>query len=94
MIFVTSDSLTKGIEFTRLSKKMDEIAGNMNERVRMQIGVVDYESKNATSFRDASSQEDVIYFEKPSLVIGHYGIERILNTLRRIRIIDSSAERR
>lgn len=94
MIFVTSDSLTKGIEFTRLSKKMDEIAGNMNERVRMQIGVVDYESKNAKSFRDTSSQEDVIYFEKPSLVIGHYGIERILNTLRRMRIIDSSAERR
>ena len=94
MIFVTSDSLTKGIEFTRISKKMDEIAGNMNERVRMQIGVVDYESKNAKSFRDTSSQEDVIYFEKPSLVIGHYGIERILNTLRRMRIIDSSAERR
>lgn len=82
MIFVTIGSAVKGIEFTRLIKKMDEIAGKIDEEVIMQIGTVPYEPKNAKYFRYAPYQENLLYFEKASLVVGHGGTGTILNALR------------
>jgi len=82
MIFVTLGSAVKGIEFTRLINKMDEIAGKMDEEVIMQIGTVPYEPKNAKYFRYASYQENLSYFQKASLVVGHGGTGTILNALR------------
>lgn len=43
MIFVTIGSAVKGIEFTRLIMKMDEVASRLDEEVVMQIGAVPYE---------------------------------------------------
>ena len=82
MIFVTIGSAVKGIEFTRLIKKMDEIAGMIDEEVVMQIGTVPYEPQNAKYFRYASYQENLSYFQKASLVVGHGGTGTILNALR------------
>jgi UDP-N-acetylglucosamine transferase subunit ALG13 len=62
MIFVTIGSAVKGIEFTRLIKKMDDIAGKIDEEVVMQIGTVPYEPQNAKYFRYASYQENLSYF--------------------------------
>jgi len=82
MIFVTIGSAVKGIEFTRLIKKMDDIAGKIDEEVVMQIGTVPYEPQNAKYFRYASYQENLSYFQKASLVIGHGGTGTILNALK------------
>ena len=82
MIFVTLGSAVKGIEFTRLINKMDEITGKMDEEVIMQIGTVPYEPKNAKYFRYTSYQENLSYFQKASLVVGHGGTGTILNALR------------
>jgi UDP-N-acetylglucosamine transferase subunit ALG13 len=85
LIFVTIGSGikgAKGLEFTRLIKKMDEVALNINEEVIMQIGSVTYEPRNAKYFRYTSYQENLSYFQMASLVIGHCGIGTILNALR------------
>ena len=82
MIFVTLGSAVKGIEFTRLINKMDEIAGKIDEEVIMQIGTVPYEPQNAKYFRYASYQENLSYFQRASLVVGHGGTGTILNALR------------
>lgn len=82
MIFVTIGSAVKGIEFTRLIKKMDEIAEKINEEMVMQIGTIPYEPQNAQYFRYVSYQENLAYFRKASLVVGHSGTGTILNALR------------
>jgi beta-1,4-N-acetylglucosaminyltransferase len=82
MIFVTIGSAVKGIEFTRLIKKMDEIAGKIGEEVVMQIGTVPYEPQHAKYFRYSSYQENLSYFRKASLVVGHGGTGTILNALK------------
>jgi beta-1,4-N-acetylglucosaminyltransferase len=79
---VTVGSAVKGIEFTRLIKKMDEIAGKIEEEVVMQIGTVPYEPKNAQYFRYASYQANLPYFQQASLVVGHAGTGTILNALK------------
>jgi len=82
MIFVTIGSAVKGIEFTRLIKKMDDIAGKIDDEVVMQIGTVPYEPQHAKYFRYTSYQENLSYFQKASLVIGHGGTGTILNALK------------
>jgi len=82
MIFVTIGSAVEGIEFTRLIKKMDEIAARIDEEVIMQIGTVPYEPQNAKYFRYTSFQDNLTYFQKASLVVGHAGTGTILNALR------------
>jgi UDP-N-acetylglucosamine transferase subunit ALG13 len=82
MIFVTIGSAVEGIEFTRLIKKMDEIAGRIDEEVIMQIGTVPYEPQRAKYFRYTSYQENLSYFQKASLVVGHGGTGTILNALK------------
>jgi UDP-N-acetylglucosamine transferase subunit ALG13 len=82
LIFVTTGSAVKGIEFTRLVKKMDEVAENINEEVIMQIGAIPYEPRHTKYFRYASYQENLSYFQKASLIVGHCGIGTILNALK------------
>lgn len=82
MIFVTIGSAVEGIEFTRLIKKIDEIAGKIGEEVIMQIGTVPYEPQHAKYFRYTSYQENLSYFQKSALVVGHGGTGTILNALR------------
>jgi UDP-N-acetylglucosamine transferase subunit ALG13 len=81
LIFVTIGSAVKGIEFTRLIKKMDEVAERIDEEVVMQIGTVPYVPKHASFFKYCSYQESLEYFKKASLVVGHCGTGTILNAL-------------
>ena len=48
----------------------------------MQIGSVPYEPQHAKFFRYTSYQENLSYFQKASLVIGHGGTGTILNALK------------
>jgi UDP-N-acetylglucosamine transferase subunit ALG13 len=82
LIFVTIGSAVKGVEFTRLIKKMDKVAREIDEEVVMQIGTITYEPRNAKYFRYTSYQENLSFFQKASLVVGHCGIGTILNALR------------
>jgi len=61
---------------------MDEVADNLNEEVIMQIGAIPYEPRHAMYFRYASYQENLSYFQKASLIVGHCGIGTILNALK------------
>lgn len=74
--------MVKVNEFTRLIKKMDEVAGRLDEEVVMQIGSVPYEPQNAKHFSHTSYQESLSYFQNASLVIGHGGAGTILNALK------------
>lgn len=74
--------MVKVNEFTRLIKKMDEVAGRLDEEVVMQIGSIPYEPQHAKYFSHTSYQESLSYFQKASLVIGHGGAGTILNALR------------
>jgi UDP-N-acetylglucosamine transferase subunit ALG13 len=82
LIFVTVGSAQKGVEFTRLIKKMDEVASRTGEEVLMQIGSVPYEPQHAPFFRYCSYQESLEYFKNASLVVGHCGTGTILNAMR------------
>lgn len=72
----------KGIEFTRLIKKMDEVARNIKEEVIMQIGTAPYEPQHTAFFRYCSYQDILKYFKRASLVVGHCGTGTILNALK------------
>lgn len=61
---------------------MDEVADKISEEVIMQIGAIPYEPRNAKYFRYASYQENLSYFQKASLIVGHCGIGTILNALK------------
>ena len=74
--------MVKVNEFTRLIRKMDEVAGRLDEEVVMQIGSVPYEPQNAKHFSHTSYQESLSYFQNASLVVGHGGAGTILNALR------------
>jgi len=74
--------MVKVNEFTRLIKKMDEVAGRLDEEVVMQIGSVPYEPQHAKYFSHTSYQESLSYFEQASLVVGHGGAGTILNALK------------
>jgi len=74
--------MVKVYGFVRLIKKMDEIAGRLDEEVIMQIGTVPYEPQHAKHFNHTSYQESLSYFRNASLVVGHGGAGTILNALR------------
>jgi len=82
LIFVTIGTMVKVNEFTRLIKKMDEVASRLDEEVVMQIGSIPYEPQHAKSFSHTSYQESLSYFQKASLVIGHGGAGTVLNALK------------
>ncbi len=74
--------MVKVWEFTRLIKKMDKVAGRLDEEVVMQIGSVRYEPQNAKYFSHTTYQESLSYFRNASLVVGHGGSGTILNALK------------
>ena len=69
MIFVTVGMHTQGFE--RLIKKMDEIAGNLNEEVVIQKGHTKYAPKNATYFDFALEDEIKELCRKARVVVTH-----------------------
>lgn len=75
MIYVTVSGLP--LPFMRLIKKMDEIAGNIQEEVIIQSGV-DYTAKQAKYAKYFSRKEADQLIERARLVISHAGIGTII----------------
>lgn len=68
--------------FDRLIKKMDEIAGTIDEDVIMQIGHTNYTPKNATYFRFKDDFSEIVNLNKNArLVVCHGGAGSIIAAL-------------
>lgn len=66
--------------FPRLIKKMDEIAGNINRPIIMQIGNTDYKPKNTEYFAFQDFSKMVELTENAYAVVSHAGVGTILTT--------------
>ncbi|AFV24614.1 beta-1,4-galactosyltransferase [Methanolobus psychrophilus R15] len=81
MIFVTVGSHYQG--FDRLIKKMDEIAGRIDEKVIMQIGHTEYKPVNAEYFDFVDDFEKVEQLNMDArVVVSHAGAGSILTALK------------
>ena len=69
MIFVTVGMHTKG--FDRLVKKMDEIAGNIDEEVIIQTGGTSFKPQSAKWFDFTTEEEIKELCRKASVVVTH-----------------------
>ena len=80
MIFVTVGMHQEG--FDRLIKKMDEIAGNIDEEVIMQIGSTEYQPRNAKYFEFTEDFQRVQELNrKARVVVCHGGAGTIITAL-------------
>ena len=80
MIFVTVG--THYLGFDRLIKKMDEIAGKMDEEVIAQIGSTKYIPKNMVYFKFAKDENEILELcEKARIIVSHGGAGSILTIL-------------
>ena len=80
MIFVTVGNHYQGFE--RLVRKMDEIAGRIDEKVIMQIGTTEYKPVNAEYFSFIESFEEIEKLNKEArVVVSHAGVGSILTAL-------------
>jgi len=82
MIFVTVGTADKGIDFDRLIREMDRIAGRLDEDVLIQRGPSDYEPRYARSVRFVRFDEALALFRTARFVVGHCGAGTVLNALR------------
>lgn len=73
MIFVTVGTHYQGFE--RLIKKIDEIAGKIDEEVIAQVGSTKYKPKNITYFSFIEDEEKFLdIYKKARIIITHAGI--------------------
>jgi len=79
LIFVTVGSHYEGFE--RLVKKMDEIAGRIDEEVIMQIGYGKYKPKNADYFDFKNYSKFHKLIRKARVVVCHGGVGAIITAL-------------
>jgi len=80
MIFVTVGMHYQGFE--RLIKKMDEIAGKIDEEVIMQVGSTKYKPNNAKYFDFVDDDERILeYFRQARIIVSHAGAGTLLNAL-------------
>lgn len=81
MIFVTVGSHYQG--FDRLIKKMDEIAGKIDEKVIMQIGHTEYKPANAEYFDFVDDFQEIERLNREArVVVSHAGAGSILTALK------------
>ena len=81
MIFVTVGNSIKGVEFYRLIRQIDDIAGELGEEVIAQIGFIEEQPKNMKWFPYLNFMEILKYFEEASLIIGHGGVGTVINAI-------------
>jgi beta-1,4-N-acetylglucosaminyltransferase len=79
LIFVTVGNHYQG--FDRLIKKMDEIAGRIDEQVIMQIGYTKYKPVNAEYFEFAEYSNIQKLNHDARTVVSHAGVGSILTAL-------------
>jgi beta-1,4-N-acetylglucosaminyltransferase len=81
LIFVTVGSHYQG--FDRLVKKMDEIAGKIDEKIIMQIGNTKYKPVNAEYFSFVESFEEILRLNREArVVVSHAGAGSIVTALK------------
>jgi len=81
LIFVTVGNHNQG--FGRLIKKMDEIAGTINEKVIMQVGYTTYKPVNAEYFSFVGSFEEILRLNREAqVVVSHAGAGSIITALK------------
>ena len=78
MIFATVGGMRA---FERLVREMDHIAGELSEKVVMQIGSTDYEPKNCNYFRFMTRNEIEELYAGARVVVCHAGSGSILTAL-------------
>jgi UDP-N-acetylglucosamine transferase subunit ALG13 len=80
VIFVTVGNHYQSFE--RLVRKMDEIAGRIDEKVIMQFGTTEYKPVNAKYFDFIESFEEIDRLNKEArVVVSHTGVGSILTAL-------------
>jgi beta-1,4-N-acetylglucosaminyltransferase len=79
MILVTVGATPIGFE--RLVKKMDEIAGRLNEEVIMQIGGTKYIPKYAKWYAYIDNEKMLEFYKEANIIIAHDGAGTLLMTL-------------
>ena len=77
MIFVTVGNCR--YSFDRLLRKMDEIAGKIDEPVVIQRGHSSYQPQNAEFFDYVPFDRALDYFRQASIVVGHVASGTIIN---------------
>lgn len=78
MIYATTSGMP--FPFWRLIKKMDDIAGQIEEEVVIQ-GAVDYETRNASYFRYFRRHEADDMLRKARLIVSHAGAGTIIKAI-------------
>ena len=79
MIFVTVGTHNQGFE--RLIKKMDEIAGRIDEEIIMQIGYTNYKPKNTKFFEFLGFHDLIEMYQKADIIITHGGAGSLLKRI-------------
>lgn len=79
MIFVTVGTHNQGFE--RLVKKMDEIAGEIDDKVVIQTGYTTYEPSNAESFKFLEYHEINQFYKNARVIVAHAGAGTLLDAL-------------
>jgi len=79
MIFVTVGTHDQGFE--RLVKKMDEIAGQIDEEVVLQIGHSKYKPENAEWFKFISPSKINRYYNEARIIVTHSGAGSLMDAL-------------
>ena len=78
MIFVTVGGMRP---FERLVREMDRIAGELDEKVVMQIGSTDYEPRNCEYFRFMPRKDMEAFYADARIIVCHAGGGSILTAL-------------
>lgn len=77
MIFVTVGS--GPLDFSRLVKKMDDLAGELGEEVVIQQGYTLYEPAHARVFSFVPYEEAMRLFQEAEVIVGHASAGPIMN---------------
>ena len=62
---------------------MDELAGELGEKVVQQVGSLPFKGKNSDCFTSLSDKKMAKMYDSASLIVGHAGIGTIVNGLKR-----------